>query len=390
MKESVLTRKTYKDLKAGSGFYDFVKIGKNVWRATLDGRYCLLKTSHGSDTASFQLLTREYEITRNLRHPNIVETNDMLEDTEKGPVIVMEYVKGRTLREFLKEKPSVSKRRKVLMQLLDAVEYLHIKGILHNDIKSDNIMITDIGDDVKLIDFGLSECTDDFMMRRLGGTKGASAPEVLTGDLMVSSTGASDIYSIGGIMTLLFKHRYASVIRKCLSDNPSERYKDVASLRNAIKRYDRRPLVFCSLLLFCLLLTAAILPDVLRKCDERREALETEAQITAIQRDMDIYYRNALDTIMNPSMVPYREFAYPVMNGFVNNTSKYRKRLDGKWHFVCDSIYPRMLNGIIQSMLELPSYSDLAQKNLITPEEEYWYHELYINDKPYVPYKKGR
>lgn len=73
---------------------------------------------------------------------------------------MQEWIDGQTLGEWLHTKPSKANRERVLNQLMDALEYIHGRQLVHRDLKSDNILITRNGTNVKLIDFGLS-LTDD-------------------------------------------------------------------------------------------------------------------------------------------------------------------------------------------------------------------------------------
>ena len=97
----------------------------------------------------------------------------------------------------------MSTRKRLLEEILEAVEYLHKKGLLHNDLKTDNILVSTIGNHIKIIDFGYSETGAEYLTRRLGGTAEFSAPEVLEGNTDIPSTASSDIFSLGGIIEAL-------------------------------------------------------------------------------------------------------------------------------------------------------------------------------------------
>ena len=84
-------------LHHAEGFGDVKPFAKNLYEATCDGKKCLLKTP--GDLTS--LLRREYDISCNLQHPYILTPLRYSEDTPVGPAIVMEYVEGCTLTEFL-------------------------------------------------------------------------------------------------------------------------------------------------------------------------------------------------------------------------------------------------------------------------------------------------
>lgn len=98
------------------------------------------------------------------------------------------------------ENPTLRERDKVFSQILEAVGYLHKKGITHNDIKPDNILITNNGNNLKLIDFGMSDDDTHFLLKTPGFTAAYAAPELLA---QRKTDARSDIYSIGAIMTVL-------------------------------------------------------------------------------------------------------------------------------------------------------------------------------------------
>lgn len=134
-----------------------------VYTATRYGRRFLLKTL----TPESALLTdyrlqqeQEFRLAIQLVHPNIAATYSLEEIDGVGRCIVQEWIDGVTLAEWIRTKPSKANRERVLNQLMDALEYIHGRQLVHRDLKSDNILITRNGTNVKLIDFGLS-LTDD-------------------------------------------------------------------------------------------------------------------------------------------------------------------------------------------------------------------------------------
>jgi serine/threonine-protein kinase len=125
----------------------------------------VLRTELARDTNFQERFRREAQSAAGLNHPNIVSVYDTGEDSTKDfagheitlPYIVMEYVKGRTLREFVSEDQPMGYGRaaQIMAPLLSALEYSHQQGIVHRDIKPGNVMITDDGD-VKVMDFGIA------------------------------------------------------------------------------------------------------------------------------------------------------------------------------------------------------------------------------------------
>ena len=311
----------------------------------------------GGDSASQVLLRREYELSCNLQHPFIASTFVFLENSPVGAAIVMEYVEGRTLRDFANENPSKPARKKVLSQILDAVEYLHQKGLLHNDIKPENVMVSSVGNDVKIIDFGFAETPSDYLNRRLGGTAGASAPEVLEGGDSEASTATADMYSFGGILRLLFPGRYKCIARRCLKSDPRARYSDIASLRRALAVADGLPKVVAVLLVIILLASAALIPDYLREKEAAQEEATLQARISQIQNDLTVYYNEAADSLSDRSIFPYWDFGCgikEVEGNFADRVFEYRKGLNQEMQFVCDTIYSRLIYKLGEIEVSIP------------------------------------
>ena len=128
-----------------------------LYRVRKAGKYFIIKTPKDNGGQAYAMLKREYELSIGRQHPNVVNVFTFEESTVVGPGIVMEYVDGRTLTAFLAENPSPAMRRRVFEQLLQAVAYIHRSGIVHNDIKPENILVTRADNDVRLIDFGLAD-----------------------------------------------------------------------------------------------------------------------------------------------------------------------------------------------------------------------------------------
>lgn len=202
------------------------------------GRKLFLKAispENGSTTENISRLEREYKLFERLYgNEHIVRCINLRNDPKVGLCIVMEYVDGMTLAEFLTTLPSASERKRILNELLDAVAFIHSHQVVHNDLKPGNILVTRNGHNVKLIDFGYADC--DFSTdKATGGTKSYASPELLEGG---NIDGKSDIYSIGFIIKALFPHRYGLIARKCQHKNTNGRYSKVSDIGKAIRRCD--------------------------------------------------------------------------------------------------------------------------------------------------------
>ena len=113
----------------------------------------------------------------------------------------------------------------------------------------------------------------------------------------------------------------------------------------------------------CALLSAAIVPDALRRSLELREEALLQERIAQVQADMTVFYQAAADTLSNRGLVPYLEFGYVPRNTFVMRVAAYRENLENDLLPVCDSIYERMLRSLTEMMQEAPKYWE-AEKTL--------------------------
>jgi serine/threonine protein kinase len=111
-----------------------------------------LKESYRNDAVYQVLLQKEYEITSQLQHPMIVSVFSLEEVEGLGLCIVMEWIEGLTLKEWLAQgNHSRKQRRHVADMLLEALAYVQSRQTQHRDLKPSNIMLTHDGQHLKLI-----------------------------------------------------------------------------------------------------------------------------------------------------------------------------------------------------------------------------------------------
>ncbi len=208
--------------------------GNVLYRARRFGRYYVLKglaPEYRDDPAMREYLSKEYQIGVQLDHPNIVRVNSLEEDPKAGLCIVMEYVDGQSLDEWLATRPSAAARKRIFRQILDAMDYCHERQIWHLDLKPSNILITKDGLTAKIIDFGLSD-NSGFTFRQTGGTRKYAAPEQLAGQV---ADHRSDIYALGGLLKRMFPHRYGRAIRRAQRPDPNKRPQSVSALAKLMR-----------------------------------------------------------------------------------------------------------------------------------------------------------
>ena len=191
-----------------------------------------LKPELATDPRHVAALNKEFETGYRLEHPHLVRYMSKSDDG-----ILMEYVDGDTLTSFMAANPDYFKDSdnagRFLRQLLDVVGYLHCHQIVHLDLKPDNILITRIGHDVKLIDLGY--CYTDTYSDTMGRTDRYAAPEQLDGTLDVDAR--TDIYAIGRILQSLSVTRdFDKIIAGCTRHDKFQRYQSVSEVLNQLNR----------------------------------------------------------------------------------------------------------------------------------------------------------
>lgn len=170
--------------------YDRLR-GQNIaLKQVLTDHVAMLAT--GSTQAQVrQALTREFRTLSTLRHPHIVDVLDYGIDDEGQPFFTMELLhQSRPIHETVR---SPLQHIRLVVQMLQALDYLHRHGVLHRDLKPANVLVT--GEVVQLVDFGVA--MDMARAKGTAGTLAYMAPEVLqTGQ---AST-ASDLYAVGVVL----------------------------------------------------------------------------------------------------------------------------------------------------------------------------------------------
>lgn len=224
-----------------------------IYRITKGGKDFLLKTPKDGNVVFLDMIRKEYQLSLQLQHPYIASVYEYAEDTPGGPGILMEYSDARSLREFISEKPSFKLRMKVLDQLLDAVSYIHECGIVHNNLDPKDILVTKRGNNVKIIDFGLS--AEDVVALGKSGRldMGYVSPELAANSRKLDRR--SDIYSLGKIIDDLFGGKFGKIVDKCTRKKAGKRFENVDQLKAAFEKKNTPWKFFRGLLLAALILT---------------------------------------------------------------------------------------------------------------------------------------
>ena len=149
----------------------------------------------------------EARATAKLDHPNIIKLIDFGVSNSEIPYMVMEYVAGISLEDYIREsgRLNIELFKTVFVRLCNSLDYAHKHNVFHRDIKPSNIILfeTDDGVDIKLIDFGIAKAKKESGMvtvyndNTLAGTPGYMAPDVVNGE---TYDARSETYSLGCVM----------------------------------------------------------------------------------------------------------------------------------------------------------------------------------------------
>ena len=367
-----------------------------LYRVRKAGKYFIIKTPKEKSGQSLAMLRREYELSIGRQHPHVANVFTFEESTVVGPGIVMEYVNGRPLSAFLAENPSMAMRRRVFEQLLQAVAYIHRSGIVHNDIKPENILITRADNDVRIIDFGLADDDAHYLARTLGCTPIYASPELLMQEKDIDAR--SDIYSLGMIMHDIFGNRHLRIAGRCLCAQKDRRYANAEELLAAF-RHRNRPLKILATaaiaLLLLLPLSDAYFSSVRNGHEINRQKTVAEQRVSMrdslfakVENDVAAIYGCVDDSVSNAT---YFEFANNNILSFYEMMGEYNEAnissiADPEISSIVTDRYMQLLNKAQARLWEkaklLPSFykSDLPVDAILH------YDSLFSCRKPFVPY----
>ena len=264
-----LINERYEIIKSiGEGGMANVYLAKDV---ILDRKVAIkvLRGDLSGDEKFIRRFKREAYNASKLSHPNIVELYDVGDDNDLY-FIVMEYIEGKTLKQLLKKRGSltVSEAVDIMLQVTDGIAHAHDSYIIHRDLKPQNIMIEEDGK-IKITDFGIAMALNSTQLTQTNSVMGSVhylPPEQANGK---GATIKSDIYSMGilfyelltGILPfkgdnaveIALKHMkdplpsvrkqkpnipqsIENIILKSTAKNPKNRYNDVKEMYNDLKK----------------------------------------------------------------------------------------------------------------------------------------------------------
>jgi len=242
-------------------------------RRVLDGRHVaikVLKSRLARDQRCRSLMAREASALAVAEHPRVVQLLERGETRSGLPYLVLEWLEGRTLHSLIAEEAPLEPGRceRIFVALLDTLADIHARGVVHADLKPENIMLVrgpGGREEIRLLDFGVSSVGKEHFAfpGEVCGTPGYLAPEILCGS---PPTAASDLYAAGIVLfelltgrlpfrgtspaALLLEQMYEpaprpsrywgtaagpwdALLQRALAPEPGDRFVDAASLRVA-------------------------------------------------------------------------------------------------------------------------------------------------------------
>ena len=278
-----------------------------VAKAKRYGRWWLLKGLNkevASKTAYQQRLRKELELLMELKHPAVVSVTGLEIVEPLGECIAMEYVDGCTMKEWLKGHKNRQDRKRILRELIDAVGYIHAKGVVHRDLKPENIIITHNGENVKLIDFGLADTDSYSVLKQPAGTPQYMSPEQKQ---TAKADVRNDIYSLGVIMQQMdFGTLYHIIIKRCMA--PIERrYQNTKDLLDGIARIEMGRkiawIIGCCLLVLLIgtLLAKGLTTKPVEEATTMKQETITTEEVKEHQQDSIVIEDKAAEIQSQPS-----------------------------------------------------------------------------------------
>lgn len=216
------------------------------------------------------VLLREAQITGRLEHPNVLPLYDLCVGDDGHPQLILKRIEGRPWTDYIQEPELIENEQpgsadierwhlQVFLQVCNAIRFAHARGVIHRDLKPDNVMIGAFGE-VYVLDWGIAVRQGEPASGELAGTPAYMAPEMASGEILDERT---DVYLLGSVLYELFHQKpphqgntfamvmwssltsrpsisddtapgFADVIRRAMQLLPAERFQTVESLQSAV------------------------------------------------------------------------------------------------------------------------------------------------------------
>ncbi len=258
-----------------------------------------------------QIAVAENEILSEVSHRGLPEYIATYEN-EETVCVLREYAAGKNLSEIIRERCFTSEEAAdIILQICDILDYLHNLPlpVLHRDIKPENIIID--GNDVCLIDFGISRIVRDSEKKdtKIAATAQYAPPEQFG---FLPTDARSDIYALGVVMNEMLTgspdisnnvrdKSVKKIISKCTAFSPEDRFKSASQLSAAIKRWKNRYVLLAANIVMAITLIIAVIPATVNMINSAAEnsfnrISESHGVFAIEDNNTDVYWSFAADS----------------------------------------------------------------------------------------------
>ncbi len=363
-----------------------------LYKAKRYGKWYILKglkPEYADNALYIELLNKEFDLGISLDHPNIVHFVGKEVDKKVGRCIVMEYVDGVTLSEFAAQQPTKEACNKITMEILSALQYIHGKQVIHRDLKPSNILITRNGNNVKLIDFGLSDTDYYSILKQPAGTQKYAAPEQWQSNIALDCR--ADLYAFGLLLQCLYgkqiPRNLQRIVQQCTQTDREKRPQTAEQILKEIKHNQRNRRIF----LLSMLVAALVIVSngLLLLSVQRSESQTVQSGQPLVVEQMREEIR-AITTPFTDSIqrgyFPYMEYTVPSMERIQKETqqvlSTYQASFEPTEEFgmfeLHDAFAKIMYDELYLYIQNLPIAAELYKAGKMTDEEYEAFGQEYL------------
>ena len=204
---------------------------------TLDRELALKVLEWSVDESSAMRLAQEARILARLEHPGIVPVHDFGRLADGRLFYAMKRVRGERLDRWAAPGRDLHERLAAFLRVCDAVAFAHAHGVIHRDLKPDNVMVGEFGE-VLVLDWGIARVGGQAERHdAIVGTPAYMAPEQMRPGAMVDER--ADVFSLGALLAGLASDRKAlrAITSKATAPDPAARYDSVTALAADVSRF---------------------------------------------------------------------------------------------------------------------------------------------------------
>ena len=285
--EQKIVSKDYENIKP---FFASTHGNSRLFTASCNGRKVLikaLKADRAKDPKCRANLKEEYEITSQLEHKFIRKALAFETIQGLGDCLILEFIDGKSLAEHVRVGTLNEKQIKtVLIDLCDGLNYMHQRGIVHCDLKPENVMVTAGDGRAKIIDIGLPETEYKTDRELLIKENEFIAPELIKGE---ECDARSDVYSLGKIIEFISERnllsQFKSVATHCTQFSREQRFDNIMEVKSYLTKGISAVKIVLLFLVLAALAVAAYL--YVPKIIEKNRAEKAERLAVDFTHEMD-------------------------------------------------------------------------------------------------------